>query len=775
MKKFLLLLLTIIIGNLLYAQSSENHWNPDVNAYPTNMSVIAVVQLCGEEQRDDMIELGAFCVSDNELNGELRGSRRLTHIKTANGSVNRYMAHITIYGDAGDVITFKLYNHELKKELDYVTEQTITFTVDGTIGTNDLPYVINFDKFVSDDESLAQLSPSDDVIVKAHLNVKNGSDVVVRTLKIYENSSLTIKEGGVLTVTGNITNNNAESLIIEEGGQLVHNNAGVAATFKNNIVIPSNDWGEEDNTGWQFVSSPVENVSTEDFIPVSGDYDLYMYDGTSETQWKNFKQMGSGVLYDFNKKDVDDWTIIDADGDGLVWNHYYKPRPLTGYFYSESYGDDGDIKAENYLVSPKIAVNHSTKLSFNAWITYEYDPEYGELPETFKVLVSEKSNDKVDDFVELEDYSITNNSAQNIIIELNKYAGKEIYVAFCHYVEEYGSEQLIIDDVEFINDNRFEKGRGYLVSYESESVSEFKGNLNYLAAGESYQIDFNYYPEILAQFNLIGNPFVFDIDWETDVNVNNVYDGFATLDAEDGGYVYKDKGIIKAGEGFMVRTTEGNDNNIIFSRSSTRTCRKEYNGIDIMASNNKGSDNVIIRFDEEETAGFPKLRNFNENIASVYVKDKNINYGILNFSKDVNEIPLYFEAKEMGTYTLTFDIKGKVENLYLIDRLTGDKVNIIMEKEYTFVAKANDSAERFVLLANAQSLNSETQSNFVYVNNGELIINAKGSIQIIDMMGRVVLSEENGMAHINVSGLKNSAYIVRCVNDDEVKIQKIIL
>ena len=767
MKKFLLLLLTIIIGNLLYAQSSENHWNPDVNAYPTNMSVIAVVQLCGEEQRDDMIELGAFCVSDNELNGELRGSRRLTHIKTANGSVNRYMAHITIYGDAGDVITFKLYNHELKKELDYVTEQTITFTVDGTIGTNDLPYVINFDKFVSDDESLAQLSPSDDVIVKAHLNVKNGSDVVVRTLKIYENSSLTIKEGGVLTVTGNITNNNAESLIIEEGGQLVHNNAGVAATFKNNIVIPSNDWGEEDNTGWQFVSSPVENVSTEDFIPVSGDYDLYMYDGTSETQWKNFKQMGS-VTYDFSSNPFDNgWTsIVNGDGDG--WKFQTKSK----YMYSASADEDGnDIDIENYLISPLIKVNN-TILSFKVSSRLG-DNEY---PETFKVLLSKESNTEVSDFAYvLGDYKITNSNFTSITIDLSDYAGNDVYIAFYHYLENVGSDRLSIDDVQFINDNRFEKGRGYLVSYESESVSEFKGNLNYLAAGESYQIDFNYYPEILAQFNLIGNPFVFDIDWETDVNVNNVYDGFATLDAEDGGYVYKDKGIIKAGEGFMVRTTEGNDNNIIFSRSSTRTCRKEYNGIDIMASNNKGSDNVIIRFDEEETAGFPKLRNFNENIASVYVKDKNINYGILNFSKDVNEIPLYFEAKEMGTYTLTFDIKGKVENLYLIDRLTGDKVNIIMEKEYTFVAKANDSAERFVLLANAQSLNSATQSNFVYVNNGELIINAKGSIQIIDMMGRVVLSEENAMAHINVSGLKNSAYIVRCVNDDEVKIQKIIL
>ena len=733
------------------------------------MSVIAVVNLSGIEQRDDMIELGAFYVSDNELNGEIRGSRRFEHVQTQSGSVDRYMAYITIYGNAGDLITFKLYNHELAKELDYVTEQTITFTVDGTIGNNEEPFVIDFDKFVADNEGFSELTQNDNVIINANLSIEESNNIVVKSLKISEDASLTIKEGGVLTVTENITNEDVNALIIEEGGQLIHNNAGVAAIYKNNIVVPSNPWGEEDNTGWQFVSSPVENISTDDFIPTAGDYDLYMYDGTSETQWKNFKQMGS-VTYDFNKSNVEDWTTIDEDGDGLVWKHYYYPRPLTGYFYSESYGDDGDINAENYLVSPKVYVNRGTKLSFKAKVGYI------EIPETFKVLLSKKSNTEVSDFTyELESYEITNNEFTSFTIDLSDYAGNEVYIAFYHYVKEYGSLKLIIDDVQFINDNVFEKGRGYLVSYQNEEdIAEFKGNLNYLASDNPYQINFKYHPNTLAQFNLVGNPFAFDIDWSKNVETNNVYDGFATLDAKQGRYVYNSSGTIKAGEGFMVRTMEGGYSYITFKRDVAKYYRNENNNINITASSNKGSDNLIIRFDEEEISGFPKLVNFNDKIASIYVKEENTPYAIRNYNNDVNEIPIYFDAVEMGTYTLSFDIEGNFEDVCLLDKKTGECVNLLLENEYSFIAGSDDTKQRFILkFDNGQQ--STDNSHFAYINNGNLIVDAEGSVQIIDMMGRVVIAVDNHGGIINISNLKDATYIVRCVNENEVKTQKIVV
>ena len=51
----------------------------------------------------------------------------------------------------------------------------------------------------------------------------------------------------------------------------------------------------------------------------------------------------------------------------------------------------------------------------------------------------------------------------------------------------------------------------------------------------------------------------------------------------------------------------------------------------------------------------------------------------------------------------------------------------------------------------------------------------EGTIQIIDMMGRVVMKEENHDGTINIGELNNATYIVRCVNENEVKTQKIVV
>ena len=601
-------------------------------------------------------------------------------------------------------------------------------------------------------------------------------NITVYSLSINETKSLTIKDGGVLTVNETLTNADVNALIIEEGGQLRHHNADVAATFKNEIEVPAGTWGEEDNTGWQFISSPVENANTADFIPADGDYDLYMYDGTQELQWQNFKLLVS-QSYDFSTDPFNNgWTAIDADGDGLNW--VYKAGRMK-YMQSSSFDGEYDIDVKNYLISPQMIVNNGMILSFDARITYEYDEEFGELPETFKVLLSTESNDDPSYFtVELGDYSITNNEYETFEIDLSEYNGRSVYVAFYHYLKDVGSDNLIIDNVEFVNENSFEKGRGYLVSYQNEdNVAEFKGNLNYLAKGESYQIDLNHYPEnILAQFNLIGNPFAFDLTWENDVDINNVYDGFATLDATNGGYVYKENGTIKAGEGFMVRTNETGNNYIRFTKASRRSYRAESNSINIIASNNKGSDNVIIRFDDEVKSGFPKLVNFNERLANIYVKEENVNYGIMNFNTAIDEIPLYFDAKEMGTYTLTFDVKGDYENLYLLDKMTGEKINLLLENEYEFMANSNDNAERFIIkMDNSQQ--STDNSHFAYVSGEELIINAEGTIQIIDMMGRMIYSNnvESSNNRINVSDFNRATYVVRVINENGVKVQKIVV
>ena len=772
MKRSLLFLtLLTLLCRFSYGQETNgNYWKPDTNQ-ETNMGVIAVVKIDNVEQRGTNIELGAFC-------GEtLVGSKRLQHIFVEESNIDRYMAYITIYGNNGDVITFKVYDHEKQEVLNYVTDNTVVYEVNKTIGSTDNPFEIFFEipPYTFDEDAVWDEStvPTDteDVIIDADVTIAEGSLVEINNLVVNEGKSLTIENGAVLTVNGTLTNADVNALVIEEGGQIFQNSDNVAATFRNNIENPTGNWGEVDKTGWQFVASPVSNANVNGFIPANGDYDLYMYDGTKEYQWINFKQLGS-VSYDFSSNPFSNgWTSIDADGDGNNWK--YKSRKPQ-YVYSVSYNeDDGDIFAQNYLVTPQFKVNDGTRLVFNAYMTYD-DPDY---PETFKVLLSENSNSNTDDFsAVLESYRITNTSAKEFVIDLSEYAGKDVYVAFYHYVEEMGSEQLVIKDVTISNENYFESGRGYLVSYQSESVSDFKGELNneasYTMKANAYSSDNN-----LANFSLLGNPYPFDIDWKANVAVEGVYDGYAMIDSKDGSYKYYTDGFIRTGEGFMVKSVEGQKNEVTISKTKTRSLAED-SYINIVSTGKNGSDNLIVRFGEKENGGFQKMENFNKGVALLYVNDDKYSYGIYSYSNDVTEIPVHFKAQEMGAYTLTFDIQGEFENLYLLDKVTGVSVNMLLEKEYSFMTGSKDAAERFIITTSIGTTPDSVQ-NFVYVNNAELIvndINGDAAINIYDVMGRCVYETNctDAMNHISMEGFNAGTYIIQKIDDKGVRTQKFV-
>ena len=77
--------------------------------------------------------------------------------------------------------------------------------------------------------------------------------------------------------------NEGKTLTIADGGQFIHDNAGVVATVQKNIT------GRGNGGGWNFIASPVATVvpSTANGL-LSGDYDLYYYhEGTHK--WRNYK------------------------------------------------------------------------------------------------------------------------------------------------------------------------------------------------------------------------------------------------------------------------------------------------------------------------------------------------------------------------------------------------------------------------------------------------------------------------------------------------------
>ena len=607
----------------------------------------------------------------------------------------------------------------------------------------------------------------DKVTIKGNATITE--NVTVGSIRIASGATLTVEEGVVLNVTNGISNTNAAALVMEDGAQIIQPNSNVAATFNMAIAKPTQGWGKNKD-GWQFIASPLLNAKTSAF-ETSGennDFDLYKYDGTKKgAEWvnyKNHKRVGDTFEHNFNDGTLCGWTNLDAT---YQWNN------ATGGINS-TYCLTSANSGTSYIMSPKVLVEKGSKFYFTARTT-NYD-------QNIVVAVSETGS--IDDMATKLTVSIGTSSWQwqgERYVSLDEYDGKEIYIVIKTTSVYNGWSTMLIDNLRLTNaggesdgtfETEFVNGRAYLASYQAETTATFTGVLNN-ATSFDYEVAYDAEKE-LANFHLLGNLFSFNMDWSK-ITVKNVYPAFATVNPSTGGYVNSiESGVttIPVGDGFFVEATGENPSISYNARSKSRGEKVEY--INVIASGKQGSNNVIIKLSGKEERGFSKLENLNQSIADIYVKNNGRQYSVLGYDNDVKEVELFFDAKEMGNYTIGIEPNGKFQSVTLVDRMTGAETNMLLDS-YTFTATANDNPNRFLIrLDNGQSA---TDGNFVYQSGEELIVDAEGTIQIIDVMGRMVYSNdvESSNNRINVSNLKGATYIVRNISNNTVRTQKIVI
>jgi hypothetical protein len=130
MKRIILFLFVILTSSgWLFA----NHWMPVITPYESNMTLTGIVQINGVEQQSPTLEVGAFCGT------ECRGSGILAYFVPT----QHYVIQMLIYGEAGDPLTFKLFDHSLNQELDFVSPEGVVFSDNG-YGSLNNPFVLNF-------------------------------------------------------------------------------------------------------------------------------------------------------------------------------------------------------------------------------------------------------------------------------------------------------------------------------------------------------------------------------------------------------------------------------------------------------------------------------------------------------------------------------------------------------------------------------------------------------------------------------------------------------
>jgi hypothetical protein len=119
------------------ADLSGPEWNFDARAYQYNMTVTAVLKTEGEEWRSEGDIIAAFAGE------ECRGVARPVYLS----ATNTYVAFLMVYSNAvsGEDVTFKAY---LERDGSvYSVAETISYEMDGSLGTLRQPAVLNTDAF----------------------------------------------------------------------------------------------------------------------------------------------------------------------------------------------------------------------------------------------------------------------------------------------------------------------------------------------------------------------------------------------------------------------------------------------------------------------------------------------------------------------------------------------------------------------------------------------------------------------------------------------------
>lgn len=278
--------------------------------------------------------------------------------------------------------------------------------------------------------------------------------------------------------------------------------------------------------------------------------------------------------------------------------------------------------------------------------------------------------------------------------------------------------------------------------------------------------DLSHESTLLNGFNLVGNPFACNAN----IGSLNFYvcNGSSIELAENG--------TIPPCAGIMVKATDETES-VTFTSGEYQS-RNSMMDVTVAPSNAKAAvaDRVRVSFDK--TCNLDKF-SFGKSDGELYFRNNEKNYAVSGFEGQ-DEMSLCFKAAKNGSYTLTFDLKNvDLAYLHLIDNLTGADVDILAASEgYTFDAKTSDYPSRFKLVfAEKNQPNESDDSNFMYYADGQLFVfggEENGTVQIVDVTGRVVLNEDvNGFSSKSVS-LKPGVYVAHMICGEVVKSQKFV-
>ena len=332
-----------------------------------------------------------------------------------------------------------------------------------------------------------------------------------------------------------------------------------------------------------------------------------------------------------------------------------------------------------------------------------------------------------------------------------------------------------------------ENGMGYLYARKQRTELVFTGAFN---EGTTMTV------ELREGWNLVGNPFT-DVAYVNRpfYQMNDAGSAIVAIDTYND-YTPID---IPACTGIIVHA-ENDSETVTFSTTEPEQAQAPNNSslyITLSQVNTgRGTagtllDNAIVSFNEGSQLG--KFY-FGKQNANIYIPQGGEEYAIVSVGNgrdaarnvSTNEVPLNFKAKENGTYKISVNPEGvEMGYLHLIDNMTGADVDLLpplrggqgesKQASYTFQAKTTDYASRFRLVFATQTdADSDADAPFAFISNGNIIITGEGTLQMMDMMGRVIICRD-APCHVSTNGMAPGVYVLRLIDGENIKVQKIVI
>ena len=307
--------------------------------------------------------------------------------------------------------------------------------------------------------------------------------------------------------------------------------------------------------------------------------------------------------------------------------------------------------------------------------------------------------------------------------------------------------------------------KGYLYANSAITTLSFAGKLITTDA-EEVGLDYDDEESVFPGFTLIGNPYPCNATVSGEDLVENAYYVMNEAGGRKNVIVTMNPVVAPCTGLFAVAANE--DAVVTFTPStSNATVRDGQNCIRLESFNaqNQLEDRVYVKIGEGN--GLQKF-NLDAQATQMYVSKAGKNYSVVP-ANGTSETVISFTTETYGWHTITVSPENvSCDYLHLIDNLTGADVDLLATPSYSFEAKTSDIVSRFKLVFNVTGVEENAASassvpNFAYICNGELIINNEGNatLQIIDMMGRIVSSDEiNGECRISTEDMTAGLYIL---------------